>query len=133
MAVPELPQEAPIYYYRGDYFEFGGRIGTLDPTTKLKTYWDLTGYTGNMQVREQRSSASTLIFEPTWDATADLANGYFSFYETDENMLANGLVVETDEDAPFYYDMELIPPDGKLKTWLRGEFRIYEHITEVTP
>ena len=129
MAVPELPSEYTIHYYRGTYFEFGGRIATKDPDTGLKTYWNLTGYTGKMQVKRNESDTAPLVFEPTWDAAADLANGYFRFYRTDEDMIADADIIATAKDAPYFYDVFLTPSSGQPKCWLKGQFRIYQNVT----
>lgn len=117
-----------IEYYRGDFFDLTGRVATKNGDG-TKTYWNLTGYTGKMQVRRGKLHTSMLIFEPTWDAGADLANGYFRFTETDENMTANTSIIKTPSDSPFYYDLFLVPAGGQARAWLSGTFSVLQNVT----
>jgi hypothetical protein len=84
----------------------------------------LTGYTARMQIRDTHDGASSLIELTT-------ANG--GIVLTDPGVVTLILTAVQTAALPRYwrgvYDLELVPPDGKVDRLLEGEVRISAEVT----
>ena len=104
---------------QGEAFEqgFGWDDGDGNPK-------DLTGYTARMQIRED-IDAATFILELTTENGRILlggATGDIDLYVSATDTAA------LDFDAAVY-DLEIVPPDGKVKRFAEGKVSLHREVT----
>lgn len=103
---------------RGDSFRFAFRVWTM--VNGVKTYTDLTGYTGKAQMRANELAADVLLeFAVTVDlALPGLVRVYAAPAATNTLPQDGGL-----------YDIQLTSPGGDVDTFLEGAIKVTTGVT----
>lgn len=105
--------------YQGDYFEQEFQLAKKNPgATPSETVVDVTGWTGNAQIRVREGGPLMATFRVE---IADGPNGKVRVVLPPEES------AKVDRDG--VWDLQMDPPDGKRATWLRGTVRVVLGVT----
>ena len=123
-----IPATYDIEVYQGDDYDLPLRIRETNPDGSAAGYKDLTGYTVTAQIRSA-ASASTILatFTTTIADQNDATNGLGLVTLSLDHDTTAGLAATT--AAPAVWDVQLVDPAGKVKTYLRGGVTIDAQVT----
>ena len=103
-------------YYRGDRYEF-----VIRPKTANGDAFDLTGYSADFFVANQRGENKTQYeMQAVVDGSADTVTCTI-LPGAGESLTA----------GTYVYDMVVVFPNGNEKTYIWGNFIVYEDITKI--
>lgn len=108
----------------GDTFRLAFRLYTRDPETGVKTYQDLTGYTGRSFMREHQDSEDalavfTVTIDPDQTANRGLVRVTLSAVDT----------LSLDSDG--VWAVALVSPGGEVTTWVEGAVNVRKGVARV--